>query len=304
MHHLVNVPVFALKAAVSAALGWALVRAFDNADAVSAAFVAVLCTSPTVFGGFRRARDQLLGSAVGGGIAALAVAAGLPPPLALAVAVGGAIGATFALGLGSGQAVAAFAAVYVVLVPRGGPWETLAVRVGAVALGALAAAAVTVLVSALAYHKVFDRRVRLARGLVGGALHKLAASESPPAGAMLEVFDPLTALHTELRDAGQELRWRGRGERHQIAAWLAHVQALQLVAQWGRALALRRANHAWTADDRQALSNAAQAAGALTSIAVDADDPCAHELLCAAVTVVKTASIELGASHHLLRSMK
>lgn len=289
MHRLVNVPVYALKAALSAALGWALVRAFDNADAVSAAFVAVLCTSPTVFGGFRRARDQLLGSAVGGGVAALAIAAGLPPPLALAVAVGGAIGATFALGLGSGQAVAAFAAVYVVLVPRGGPWETLAVRVGAVALGALAAAAVTVLVSALAYHKVFERRVRLARGLVGGALHRLAASESPPAGAMLEVFDPLTALHTELRDACQELRWRGRGERHQVAAWLAHVEALQGVAQWGRAVALRRAKGVWTADDRQALSAAAQAALELHQVATVAQDPCANELLFAAAAVVRTA---------------
>ncbi len=196
-----------LKAALATLLALLLDALTGNPDSVSSTFIAVLCVSPTVLMGLRRALTQMAGSVAGGLWGAGLAALGAPLLVGVPVAVGGALLTTFALRLGTAYPVAAFSALFLQAVPRGGPVETLEVRLLAVATAAVSGFLVNVLVSGGAYRGIFGRRLVKATSLVRAALAR-AARGGPD--AVVAVWATLATLEGELDLAVEELRWRGR----------------------------------------------------------------------------------------------
>ncbi len=206
------------KAALACLLALQLCRVLGNPDLVSSAFVAVLCTSPTLISGLRQATAQILGSLLGGIWGALMVVADVPRELGIPLAVGLSIGTTFAIRFPVGYPVAAFTALVVQAIPRGGPVETYRVRIEAVAIAALSAFVANLLVSAFAYRSVFRRRLLRIEAEVDRYLD-LATSRGPK--AVLPCFPLLAAMESDLGAAFEELHWRGRSE---VIAWLDGVR--------------------------------------------------------------------------------
>ncbi len=226
-------PLSRLFLAGKAAAACALALIFDamtgNPDHVTSTFVAVLSVSPVVLMGLKRSLAQVTGSLLGGLWGTLAALVGLPLGVGIPVAVGAAILSCFLVGFGRGYTVAAFSALFVQAVPRGEPLETLEVRLLAVATAALAAFLVNLVVSAVAYRGIFQRRLRFAEATVSKLL--VAAAEQGPL-AVRSGFPVLAELESQLEVARSELRWRGS---RQAASWLAGVSY--------RAAVLRRLLH-------------------------------------------------------------
>lgn len=229
------------KTGLSAGLAWGLCAALDIPDPVSAAFVAVVCTSPTVLSGLKRAFDQGAGS-VAGAVMAIAVAyTALPHWLALTLAVGGAVALVRVVGFGAGYPVAAFTAIYMYLVPFGGPFQTAWVRIAAIIAGATAAITINTILSAAFYRGLFARRLKLA------ALHlarRLDALDGGDPEDFLDVFPVFAGITAELADADRELLLR-RSKRNvdEIASQLRQVRALTRVAHFARDLTLTVEEH-------------------------------------------------------------
>lgn len=214
-------PVSRLFLAGKAAAACALALTFDafsgNPDHVTSTFVAVLSVSPVVLMGLRRSFEQVVGSVIGGLWGTATAIVGLGPSTGIPVAVGVAILTCFAVGFGRGYAVAAFAAMFVQAVPRGGPIETLEVRLLAVGTAALAAFLVNVLASSIAYRGIFKRRLRYAEATVSKLL--VAAADQGPL-AVRAGFPVLAELESQLEMARSELHWR---RSQQAASWLAGI---------------------------------------------------------------------------------
>ena len=115
-----------IKAGLAAAAALAIDHLTGNPDHVSSTFIAVVCVAPVVLIGLERARDQVMGSAIGGTAGTLAALAGLPPELGIPVAVTVGVAVCFAFGFGEGYLLASFAALFVQAVPFGYPVMTLA----------------------------------------------------------------------------------------------------------------------------------------------------------------------------------
>lgn len=223
-------PVFlAAKAAAACLLSLLLDRLTGNPDHVTSTFVAVLCVSPVVLMGLRRALDQVAGSVAGGVSGLAAMVAGLPPLIGVPAGVGAGILLCFVLGFGRGYPVAAFTALLVQLVPRGGPLASLEIRLLAVATGAASAFLVNVLVSSAAYRNIFRRRLRFAEATVSSLL--VAAGERGPQ-VVRAGFPAIAELERELALAGEELGWRRSAETR---SWIAGLER--------RAADLRRLLH-------------------------------------------------------------
>lgn len=194
----------AVKAGLASGLALATCALVGNEDHVSAAFVAVVCVSPTVMIGFRRAASQLVGSALGGLFGTLALLARLEV-VGIPVAVAASVYAALRGGLGTGWVVAAFTALFVQAVPRGVPTYTLGVRMEAVVLAVVAATAVNLLVSGWSYRTIFEKRLATLEAYVPKVLdHAASAGEAAYAPA----FTVLAALDDELGHAVEELAWR------------------------------------------------------------------------------------------------
>jgi uncharacterized membrane protein YgaE (UPF0421/DUF939 family) len=205
-------PVYlAVKAGLATALALGLDHLADNPDHVSSTFVAVLCISPTVIVGLRRAASQLLGSLIGGSAGTLAILAGLPPEAGVPLAVGVAVGIAFAVRLPLGYPVAAFTALFVQLVPLVAPAERLEVRLLAIAIAGLSGFAVNVLFSSHAYARIYARRVGILERAVLDSLGR-AARWGPD--AVQHVFRALGDLKRELDLAVEEVRWRRDPAKH------------------------------------------------------------------------------------------
>ena len=194
------------KAAAACLLALLIDRWTGNPDHVTSTFVAVLCVSPVVLMGLRRALEQVMGSAIGGVMGTAAALLGLGPIAGIPLAVGTSVLLSFVLGLGRGYPIAAFSAMFVQAVPRGEPLDTLQVRALAVATGAVVAFVVNVLVSSLAYGNIFRRRMRFAEATVSALL--VSAAERGPE-VVRAGFPVLAELEQELALAREELRWRG-----------------------------------------------------------------------------------------------
>ena len=226
----------AIKGALAATLAYLLCRALSLPDGLSAAFVAVVCVTPTVLAGLRRAVGQGLGSALGGALAAGLMVTGMPTAVSLGLSVGGAVLAVHAAGFGRAHTVAAFTAIYVHLLPLGDPGQTLGIRVWAIAVGALSAMTVNVAVSAMFYERIFARRLvkaaqTVAQGADGIANGNLAA--------MVPAFALLSGLSAELAQADKELQWRRNTELAiGVQVRRKRVRALLRVAHFAHDLGL------------------------------------------------------------------
>lgn len=215
----------AIKAALGVWLALSIDRWVGNPDSVSSAFVAVLAISPVVLVGLRLAWSQLLASILGGVCGGLALELALPSLAGVPLAVGMAIVVAYLLRVASAYPVTAFTALYVVLVPRGTPFETVEVRLLAVTIGAFAGFVVNVTISALFYRGIFRDRVaraeRATRALLASAVE--ADQENVEDG-----FARLTHLLSGLHQAKAELRWRGAAQHAAtIAGFEARVEHLR-----------------------------------------------------------------------------
>jgi|CXWL01.1.fsa_nt_gi uncharacterized membrane protein YgaE (UPF0421/DUF939 family) len=196
----------------------------SNPDHVTSTFVAVLCISPVVLLGIRRARDQVAGSLLGGVWGTALAALGLAPLVGVPLAVAGGVLSSHALGFSRGTAIAAFTALFVQIVPRGGPLATFGVRLLAVGIGVAAASAVNVVVSAFAYRSIFERRLRQAEATVAALL--VAAAREGPAAAHAG-FGLIDELETELELAHGELTVRRAAATRD---WLLAVSTRRVAA--------------------------------------------------------------------------
>ena len=201
----------AFKALLACLVTLLLDDLIGNPDHVSSTFVAVLSVAAVALAGLRSGVQQLAGSALGGVWGTLATLAGLPPLAGVPLAVGLAIVTAFAMRAGPAYPIAAFTALYLVLVPQGTPLETLGIRLLAVTSGAVGGLLVNVAVSALAYRRIYLRRLAAVEGEVR-ALLPVAALEGPDAAE--RGFARLAALQAELDEALRELRWRRARATH------------------------------------------------------------------------------------------
>lgn len=192
---LTNWPVYGLKAGLAAAFSLVLAHAFGCADTVSAAFVAVVCTTPTVLSGIKRGFEQLQASLLGGAMAYACLYLGLPVVAALGVSVGLSVLISGALRMRDAHIVAAFTALFVVLLNPTTPGGTYAERMLAVVLGALAALLVNVALSSIFYKMLFRRRVQLCRLALASAL------EAQDLAAIDKASTLILELQAELRHA-------------------------------------------------------------------------------------------------------
>lgn len=224
----------AVKAAAASMLAYGLCAVLGLQDGLSAAFVAVVCVTPTVLAGLRRALGQGLGSLIGGTLAAALMTLGLPTTLSLGLSVGGAMLAVFALGFSRAHTVAAFTAIYIHLLPLGGPGTTLWVRISAVGIGALAAMVVNAIVSSMFYERIFARRMQRVVEAVASGTSRIAAGDLE---AMAPAFEALGVLLSELAQAERELQWRQNAPLfNAVKTRRSRVQALQRVAHFAHDL--------------------------------------------------------------------
>lgn len=265
------------KAALAALLALTVVNALGIEDKLSATFVAVVCTSPTVFNGVRRGLGQLVGSFLGGTVT-LVLMQWAPRSLTLVAALFVTIWASFLIRIGSDYVVAAFTVLYVLLIP-GEAAHTLEHRMASVLTGVLSALVVNLIVSFLRRRAVFRRRLRIARELVAEELERAAAAlVRPPDPARSDetnlfepVFRTLRLLADELGDASREFlssrRWKTQVKGAERA-----TQQLLAVAHYGKDTAFT-----W-ADGSTALPEAAAAMRALAA-AIRAQRPFDFPLL-------------------------
>lgn len=182
-----------------------------NPDHVSSTFVAVLSVSAVALIGLRSGVQQLVGSALGGVWGTLATLTGLPVLAAVPLAVGLAVLTAHAARAAAGYPIAAFTALYLVLVPQGTPLETFGIRLLAVTSGAVGGLLVNVVVSALFYRQIYSRRLAAAERRVRELL-PAAAGRGPD--AVEDGFALLAALQGDLDHALKELRWRRARTSH------------------------------------------------------------------------------------------
>ncbi len=218
-----------MKAGLASLLALGLSALLGNSDHVSAAFIAVLCTSPTVLIGLRRALTQFAGSVIGGVIGVCFLAVGVPFWIGVPIAVGLAIRGSFLLNVSTGHQVAAFSAILVQIVPQDTPLDTLEARIVAVFVAAVAGFVVNLVISGMAYDEIFGRRVRVVEASVF-RLVPVAVQRGPEAAQV--GFSLIAELQDELNMALEELRWRQNWERLQL------IQAI-----WWRAGRLRHLLH-------------------------------------------------------------
>ena len=202
---LANPFCLAVKAALACVLALALCSLVGNPDTVSAGFVAVLCVSPTVLMGLRRAGGQLLGSALGGVLGVAMSALELPTWLGVPIAVAASVRLVYALGFEAAYPVAAFSALLIQSGSIGSPAEALEHRVVAVVIAAASGFLVNLVVSGLAYEEIFGRRLAIVERQVFGLLPD-AATRGPEAAQ--QGFTMIAELQAELGLALEELRWR------------------------------------------------------------------------------------------------
>jgi uncharacterized membrane protein YgaE (UPF0421/DUF939 family) len=217
-------PLFmVVKAMLACALALYLNRLLGNPDHVSATFVAILCLTPTVRMGLKNARAQLLSGLLGACWGTWLHLSAHPPEIILPLAVGLAIGSSFALKMGEGYATAAFSALFVILVQFQSPWHTLGVRFVSLSIAAASSFFVNALVSALIYRDIFSERLQKVEQRLYAVLPEVLAGNGAAAD---QVFELLAQLKAQMRETLKELAFR--------RAWKTHAQVSRLLirAQW------------------------------------------------------------------------
>lgn len=227
------------KATLVCALALLLDALLGNRDHVTSTFVAVLCMSPTVLIGVRNAWAQVVGSLVGGIWGTLANLLGLLPLVGLPLAVGASIASAFALRLGEGYPVAAFTALFMILVHQGTPLATFQNRFLALFIAAVSSFVVNAAVSAMLYRGIYRERLLKVETFVFDSLLPVIEGDQRRAD---EGFDLLAILQGQLRNTLAELKLRRDWKTHtEIQALLARTQQLNYLLHlvWDLAWLLR-----------------------------------------------------------------
>lgn len=204
--NLIGVFFLSFKAAIACFLALVLNHAVGNPDHVSSTFIAVLTVSPIVLLGIRRAIEGFVDSVVGGlwgtlaNLLSLSIWSGVPIAVFLAII------SSFLLKMPLGYPVAAFTALYVVIVPWGDPLMTFQVRLVAVLTGAFSGLLANLLISAMLYRKILNRQLNQVEQSIREILpHTVTNGVDMRAE---ESFAALAALQGEVKLALEELRWR------------------------------------------------------------------------------------------------
>ncbi len=276
---LVDVRRLSVIASVGVALAVALAVKLHIADPLSAGFVALVCISPTAFGGLRRGIEQLGGSFVGAGVAALIVVmlpAAHEPRLA-ALAVVPALGLSVAISLRlfsePTYLTAGFSALYVLLMPFASSGESFDVRLRAVACGVAGAALANVAASMVMARTILRRRVGIGRAsaadaLAAGAAAMLLEVELASArSATHRATALLIELEGDLADATREAGFPGAAAaRREAARGLDETLLLVELVDTARAIALLVADGALADRARWAAALRALAASVATEL--------------------------------------
>ncbi len=219
-----NPTFIVIKATMVCAVALVLDYLLGNPDHVSSTFVAVLCVSPTVLIGLRNAWAQISGSILGGVWGTAANLIVLPIALGLPLAVGGAIATTFALRVSNGYPVAAFTALFMILVPWDDPINTFSTRFLALFIAAFSSFLVNTIVSAMLYKNIFERRLARVEHFVFEGLEAVLAGDMQRADAGFEL---LNILEQQLRQTLFELQLRRSWKLHQeLKQKLVYTQRL------------------------------------------------------------------------------
>lgn len=212
-------PLFiVLKVTLACSVALLLDQALGNPDSVSSTFVTVLCISPTVLIGLRNAWAQMLGSLVGGLWGTAANFLDWPVLIALPLAVGGAVATSFGLRIASGYPVAAFTALFLILVQRGTPLETFETRFLALFIALVSSFLINALVSAMLYRDIYRRRLEKVEQHVFSSLPEVIAGQQAAAD---KGFELLGILQQQLKRTLFELKWR--------RAWKTHAEISRLL---------------------------------------------------------------------------
>lgn len=224
MSQLLDPKYIVFKAGLATALALVLDTLLGNPDHVSSTFVAVVCISPTVLIGLNNLRIQLMASLIGGAWGTLAALAGIPPKIALPLAVALAVATAFRAGVGAAYSNAAFTALFVLLVPWGTPLDTLGTRFLAIFIAGASSFLVNVLISGRRYPHTFAKRLQRAEHNV---MHILPEVIHGNMGVVDQAFVQLAELQQQLGQTLEELQLR-RAEQMatQIAALRLRVQDL------------------------------------------------------------------------------
>lgn len=218
-------PLFiVLKITLACSLTLLLDQALGNPDSVSSTFVTVLCISPTVLIGLRNAWAQLMGSLVGGLWGTAANFLDWPVLLTLPLAVGGAVAMSFGLRIASGYPVAAFTALFLILVQRGTPLETFETRFLALFIALISSFLINALVSAMLYRDIYRRRLKKVEQHIFSCLPDVIAGHHARAD---KGFELLGILQQQLNRTLFELKFR--------RAWQTHAE-ISLMLQRTRLL--------------------------------------------------------------------
>lgn len=205
IYRLSNPPLLVIKAVIATLCALILDHILGNPDHVSSTFVAVLCISPTVVMGLKNAKEQFIGSLIGGVWGAGFLYLNHPLELTLPFAVGCAIGSVFLFKLRNAYPIAAFTALFMLVVPWGTPFETLKVRFLALSIAALSAFLVNVLISSMFYSSIFQRRYEKTKEIVWGILEPVLNGDFDQADSGFEL---LVNLQGQLSYTLTELRLR------------------------------------------------------------------------------------------------
>lgn len=214
---LTNPRFMVFKAILVCVIALLLDELLGNPDHVSSTFVAILCLSPTVLIGVRNAWAQLLGSLVGGLWGTVANLLSLNPLVGLPLAVGAAIASCFGLRINQGYPVAAFTALFMILVQQATPIETFEVRLLALLIAAISSFMVNTLVSAMIYRSIYQDRLKKVEEFVYDSLLPVIEGNQLLAD---QGFDLLGILQGQLRNTLAELKLR--------RAWKTHAK-IQLI---------------------------------------------------------------------------
>lgn len=218
-------PLFiVLKALLACAVALSLDQLLGNPDHVSSTFVAVLCISPTVLIGLRNAWAQVLGSLVGGLWGTWAALLGLPFEVGVPLAVAASVASSFVLKISTGYPVAAFTALFVILVPRETPIATFETRLLALGIAGISSFLINAAVSAMLYRSIYHRRLHKLEHFVFNSLPAVLHGNRQLADSG---FSLLATLQQQLRQTLQELSLRRAWKTHaEIERMLQRTQHL------------------------------------------------------------------------------
>lgn len=241
-------PLFlSLKAGLAVALALACVNAIGLQDQISACFVALVCTSPTVFTGLRRGLEQLTASVLGG-LVTIALLLTLPRhPLVLGLAMAITVRAAFVVGYWRTYLVAGFTVIYMYILPFGSPTVAFEQRIFSVGVGIASATVVNFGISAFSYRSLFIRRLALVREALATACERIAATAGDPertieAPRLLDTTQGMLAsLEPELGDFVREGQLRGKPDPRRV--FQLQARALSRSAHYVKELALYLETH-------------------------------------------------------------